>query len=186
MPHLFKSDNYEYLTKSYRVIDGDTIQVELILYNSEFNLSSISLHPEEQKHIVDFGFKTYLSTSTLGITLTTVKNCRIIGVDAPEKNRPDSKEAGLLVSDVVKLWCEKYGVGKVVSYEKDAYPDRFIGDVFSYSNQTLSTYLLKHNLVKPYPQGKRPSWSKSELDKVCQTAENLLDNLHHVQPHSQS
>lgn len=129
---------YTYRAKLIRVLDGDTIEVDLV--------RTISA-------VYDFGFHVTLEDTR---TITKRQTLRILGINAPElkdrKADPDGPgEAAKLV--VERLLAEaEYLV--VVTHKPDKYGGRYLASVgvpqLDGSVLDLAQYLVEHGHAKVY------------------------------------
>lgn len=109
---------------------------------------------DTQVLMLDLGFSTFKQVTT-----------RIVGIDCPEK----STQAGRMVRSVVELWLQicmkqKYRLSWISS-EVDMY-GRTLGDFRdSFNGDSVSKYMLRTGLAKPFHQ-KRVPWTPAELDEV--------------------
>ena len=102
-------------------------------------------------------------------------NIRVKGIDSPESKGKVSKiekEAGLAVTNyVMELFKEtKFVYIDVISTDK--YGGRYIGDIYldKECKLSLSSHLLKKQLVKQYDGKKKELWTEKELlHIICQT-----------------
>jgi endonuclease YncB( thermonuclease family) len=121
----------------------------------------------------------------------SIKDCRIFGVDTPEKSGRE-KIAGKPVTRVVEAllaWLEKRGHRLFVrSRKKGKYEGRFIGDLFwVYTDDRvpgveqechLTRFLLDTGLCKPYAgRGKTPDFSEEECEAIVNTCDSLLQTI---------
>lgn len=95
-------------------------------------------------------------------------NLRAAGVDTPETKRASDleEEAGRIVtSKVIELIGDKIVPAKL--YKWGTYGGRIIGDVYLPSNESLSEYLIKNRLGKPYDgKAKKKPWSEKDLKYI--------------------
>nr|QBK86375.1 MAG: thermonuclease/nuclease [Marseillevirus LCMAC102] len=104
---------------------------------------------------------------------------RVLGVDTPEikvrgvdKSNKKAvtlakleKEAGIIVRDDVRNQILNSIVSiKMIKWDK--FGGRVDGEIFLQKGGTLTDFLLKHNLAKPYDGGKKEAWSKKELKTI--------------------
>jgi len=130
-----KQTNY-YKVLSHRVIDGDTIEVDLEL---------------------PFGIRIH-------------SNCRLRGIDAPERHNPSGKR----LKEYLTYFLEDKEL--VCLYIKDdKFGGRFVGDlIFGEEDTLLTEYLLEQRLVKPYASGKRSLWTVEQNEAVLGNIQGLL------------
>lgn len=107
----------------------------------------------------------------LGFHATIKTSVRIVGVDAPEKNKADQKAAAAVTRAAAERWLKEHAGSLVcVSRELDKY-GRVLGDFVADSpdedrDVSLARYLLFNGLVRPYDGGTRGPWEKSDLDSI--------------------
>jgi endonuclease YncB( thermonuclease family) len=144
-----KDSLYRYGIVAYDVYDGDTTKV-----------------------VLDLGHNIPLGHVNNPRTWYSV---RIFGVDTPEKRSRRQKEAGLLVTDVVKkLLKEKEDDMVVHSISLGKYAGRFIGD-FLWEGGSLSGFLLENGLAKKYAGKKKEPWTDEELAEIIDRCNGILD-----------
>ena len=136
---------YSYNITEFRAVDGDTI-----------------------KCVVDLGFGCSHKTSV-----------RLKGVDSPERRTTNlkEKEAGDAVLSVVNNWLEpKTGNLMMNSVSWGKYAKNTMGEIFSVKDphSTLSSYLLSHEIVKPYVGNTKPAWTDEELNVIIEKCNSLL------------
>lgn len=108
-------------------------------------------------------------TLDLGYSLRTEVDCRLMGIDAPERNT----DAGKAVKQVVEHWIEstrKAGELLWISQQLDKY-GRTLGDLQSRtSGELLTHYLRIYRLVRLYEGGTRHPWPDDELARIVVAA----------------
>jgi len=110
---------YDYACKVSRVIDGDTLDLEV----------------------------------DLGMDVRVMTRVRLNGIDAPEMNTPEGKQAKKFVED----WVSAYGaLGLEVDTIKDKKEKygRYLAELYGGSRH-LNADLVAHDHAKPYDGGKR-------------------------------
>jgi len=140
---------------TYRVIDGDTVEVLLDRGWQEGKLISARLH---------------------GIDTPENKKTRLGG--------EREKLAGTLVGRVTAEWLAKFGATHQLyhsSESKPKYAKRTIARIYagwplhdSQLDNCLNDYLLEAGLGHAYLGKKRPAWTVEELDTIIAKAEVLL------------
>lgn len=105
---------------------------------------------------------TIETTLNLGFRLTKVVYARPQGIDTPELSG-DSAEAGRAVSMVVGNWLADNKPVSLKYIKQGKFGGRVICDIQGSSGETLSHFLLRHSLAKPYDGGTKDVWTKGEL-----------------------
>lgn len=92
---------------------------------------------------------------------------RVLGIDTPEKARcPDrEKEAGRAVTKVVKDMINDR-LFEVQLAKWDKYGGRVLGHLYLSETETLTDFLLKNGMGKPYEGRKKEDWTDEELADV--------------------
>ena len=176
--------NYEYYIHYWEVVDGDTIR---ILLDKGF---------EETKWIscrllgVDAPETQYLSQRKAALRVKEVALKWLLEAEGvlyrswSEVSRgyryplwEDEPFSCMSKLKYVSLGHkkDKYGrrLGNICESDNKAY-DLNTGNLLNVGN-TLSEYLLKSKLVKPYKKGPR-GWTKQELEDIYHIAGSILDN----------
>lgn len=106
-----------------------------------------------------------------GFDSIKVIDCRLKGLDCPEKNT----EAGKLCRHIVALWIsERLSAGLLWrSHEWDKY-GRSLGDLFDADNVPLSSYLLNLRIAKEYAGEGRRSWTEQELQNIVDRCKKVI------------
>jgi micrococcal nuclease len=112
---------------------------------------------------------TIAVTLDLGWDTFVHQSCRLLGVDAPEKNTA----AGKAAKRVVESKLAEHTNITVESVSRDKYAGRFVGRVWL-GEQSLNQYLIDNQLAKFYDGGKKQPWTPEELEAVLARCEVLL------------
>lgn len=107
----------------------------------------------------------------LGFDLRLKSAARIDGIDAPEK----STEAGKLVTEVARRWCNTQQTLIAVSVAKGKFAGRYVGELHG-DAERLADYLIRHRLVRLYDGGRRQPWGNAKLRDVERRARVILDD----------
>lgn len=102
-------------------------------------------------------------------------HCRLAGIDTPEIGT----DAGKLVRQVVENWIRTSKRLAAVSYAKDKFSGRFIGDLLhvddlGFVQDSLVAYLQRASLCRSYDGGKKCDWTPEQLASVEASARKVL------------
>lgn len=111
----------------------------------------------------------------LGQGLTRTVSIRLIGIDTPETNRTAQKVAGLLVEQVVVQWMASQESLLCDYHSDDKYNGRIDGDLRPIEGQSLSSYLIEHQLGRVYDGGTREDWTDERLQAIADAASALIE-----------
>ena len=144
------------------VIDGDTVRAVAKL------VKRISLPVQVTTSILGIEMKLHDAEIVLRGTVPLV--VRVAGVDTPEMHG-EQRAAGEVVKAAVIDWFAENGPCEIVFGCRDKYAGRTVGDFHSRSGgESLSRFLLREKLAKPYDGGKKERWTAAELAAISQFA----------------
>ena len=96
---------------------------------------------------------------------------RLLGIDAPELKGGSNleHEAGTAVRDYLINFISQQRIWWLKSKSWDKYGGRMLAHIHvgNESEETLSSILLKEELVKEYYGAKKSAWKVSELKNIC-------------------
>ena len=100
--------------------------------------------------------------------------CRVAAVDTPEKNTA----AGQAVKHAVEKWFRDLPAEHlrcVSTDHRNKFAGRFLGTFFDRRKptETLTHWLIREQLARPYDGGRKPVWFADELDAIEQRALTL-------------
>lgn len=168
---------------SYRIIDGDTIKVEMITRVQ--TLTGIVSFDFPDENWTDLGFDGKQRWNDQTSVITHTSSCRLMNWDTPKTRGDAHREVGRLVTRCLEKRFDEWNLRSpdcklyAHSYELDTrYGRRFIGDISvrgkSFTDR-WSRFIGMYGLgKKQLPSGKRPEWSKEELETVKKNAERYL------------
>ena len=111
-------------------------------------------------------------TIDLGYGVVLRDSVRIVGIDTPEITG-EHKAAGLVVRDAVREWLGSHKELWLIGRGRGELYGRILGDVQPLgAGQSLSAWLLAKGYAKhSLPHGKRPEWTKAELERIVDGAD---------------